>query len=133
MSETTCTTYTIKTPGEVIGVPLAPWGLVFCGTLHMCSDGCVLVTVRHGEVLHTVIGSTARPSDQARHTSPVAILTQAHSFNFVPPVPSLLCACLVATDHPRELGAHHVLGSLYLWAVVTATWLVPFVHRGFYP
>ena len=30
-------------------------------TLHMCTDGCVLVTIRHGQVLRTVTGSTTKP------------------------------------------------------------------------
>ena len=42
-------------------------------------------------------------------------------------MPSLLCACLAATDHPRELGTHQVLGSLCLWGVVSATGLVPLI------
>ena len=75
-------------------------------TLHRCSDGCVLVTMCHGEVLG-----------------------QAQSLNVVPPVPSLLCAGMVATDHPRELGTHQ-WWVFCLWAVVTATGLVPLTIVG---
>ena len=64
--------------------------LLFSGrTLHMCSDGCVLVTIRHGEVLRTVLVPQNR--HQARHTSllPFRPSTQ---LEFCP--------------HPRKLGTH---------------------------
>ena len=76
-------------------------------TLHMCSDWCVLVTIRlvcrwwfHN---NTVLTDT--PHIPCCHSG------RAHSLDFLPPVPSLLCAC-VATDHPRQMGTHQVLGSL---------------------
>ena len=92
-------------------------------TCHMCSDGCVLVTVRHGEVLCAVCGSTTKPSYQTRHASPFAIWAK-HTACFCPSR-ALPAVCWLGTDHPRELGIHQVLGSHCLWVVVTATGLVP--------
>ena len=94
----------------------------FCGshTSHVLRWVCVgHNTARQGLVL--VVPQQNR---RVRH------LGQAHRSRFVPPVPSLLCTGLVATDHPRELGTHQVLGSLSLWAVVTATGLVPLTTVG---
>ena len=51
---------------------------------------------------------------------------QANSLIFVPPVPSLLCAGLLANQ--PVLGTHQVLVFLCLWAVVKATFVD---HRGF--
>ena len=100
-------------------------------TLHTCSDVCVEVSIWHGEVLCAVCGSTTKPSDPARHASPCCHLGHAHSLIFVRPVPSLLCACLVATDPPPGVGYPLVLGFLCLWAVLTATGLVPLTTVGF--
>ena len=44
---------------------------------------------------------------------------------FVPPFPSLLCLGWVTTDHPRIWV---ISVFVCLWAVVTATGLVPFHH-----
>ena len=95
--------------------------LVFLGrTLHMCSDGRVLVTIRHGKVMCAVGGSTTEPSGQARHAALVASL---------PYTPCCVLAWLPQTTH--ELGTHQVLGSLCLWAFVTNTGLVPLTMVGF--
>ena len=53
-------------------------------TLHMCSDVCVcvLVTIRHGEVLRTVCSSTTIQSYQTRHTYLDAFGARAHNLSF---------------------------------------------------
>ena len=84
-----------------------------------------------GEVLCAVGGVHINAVGPGTPRIPCCHLGQAHSLNFVPPMRSLLCACLVATDHLRELGTHQVLGSRCLWAVVTATGLVPLTMVGF--
>ena len=60
---------------EQVGVlyNVLPVRIFFLGrTLHICSDGCVLITIWHGEVLCAVSGSTTKPSNQTRHTSEFA-------------------------------------------------------------
>ena len=54
-------------------------------------------------------------------------LGQAHSLNIVPPLPSLLCACLVATDHPPDVGFSLSVGCCCSYRVVTVD------HSGFLP
>ena len=89
-----------------------------CRSHTSCPQMGVCWSQDEGEVSRTVL-LPQQNRDQPRHTSFVFHLGQAHSLNFVPPVPSLLCAGLVATDHPRELGTHS------RWAVVAATGRVP--------
>ena len=97
--------------------------------LHMCSDGCVLVTVRHGKVLCAVGGFTSQPSDQARHATPRCHFGQAHSLIFVPPVPSLLSPtrvvyppCVGFSLSPVSYGG---VGSLYPLVGWSSWWPLP--------
>ena len=56
--------------------------MIFGRTLHMCSDGCMLVTIRHGKVLCTVGPLQNRWVRHATHPF-VAILAQVHCLSFV--------------------------------------------------
>ena len=100
------------------GFVVSPVFACFVGhTLHMCLDVCVWVTIWHSEVVCAVCENR-----RVRHaTHPLLPLGSSTQLDFVPPVPSRLCACLVATDHPP------VLGCLCLWAAVAATGLPQWV------
>ena len=88
----------------------ASWGDY---TLHMCSDGCVLVTIRHGKVLCAVGGSTSKPSDHATPHIPRCHLGQAHSlFLSLPCPPCCVLAWLPPCCCRHWFGGE--VGSSYL-------------------
>ena len=80
---------------------------VFVGcTLHMCSDACVWVTSWHGEVLCAVC-ENRRVRHATHHLLPCGSSTQ---LDFLSLVPSRLCACVIATDHPPGVGLSMSVG-----------------------